>query len=400
MNTTSTFKQIKQAVGGFFTILILYLIPQIVFFIEKYFLYDLELDPYLATIFQITCSALYFFALYSGVRLATIHNTVLRDEYYALPRRPKKLGEKLMFFLQDTTTQIGAVVFGALHFVLPLHWLIMPIVDIVPGAAQNRNTQIILLIVYLVVLYVISLAAELTAMSSWYYNRSANSSQQKKKKDTEQDFKGELLKTFFTYLGGGFIICGALPILISIFPLFKELLVNPFTGFVIACVILVPLIYRPIRALLKRREFLRKLDAVCRRQGIALSVIDLPYRSIFSTTETESFTVTVNGKRYACKLIGALKRGSPMGIFQGGEGAIATHVRFARITLFSRVTQFEFGFHSEDQKILIINPVPKKLYRTENGKTTELDNGDVVDGYKVYTASGFIGALERGSIER
>lgn len=289
MNTTSTFKQIKQAVGGFFTILILYLIPQIVFFIEKYFLYDLELDPYLATIFQVTCSALYFFALYSGVRLATVHNTVLRDEYYALPRRPKKLGEKLMFFLQDTTTQIGAVVFGALHFVLPLHWLIMPIVDIVPGAAQNRNTQIIVLIVYLVVLYVISLAAELTAMASWYYDRTAQSAQMKKKKH-EKDFKGELLQTFFTYLGGGFIICNALPILISIFPLFKELLLNPFTGFVIACVILVPLIYRPIRALIKRREFLKKLDTVCRRQGIALSDIDLPYRSIFSTTENESFT--------------------------------------------------------------------------------------------------------------
>jgi hypothetical protein len=255
------------------------------------------------------------------------------------------------------------------------------------------------LIVYLVVLYVISLAAELTAMASWYYDRTAQSAQMKKKKH-EKDFKGELLKTFFTYLGGGLIICSALPILISIFPLFKELLINPFTGFVIACVILVPLIYRPIRALLKRREFLIKLDAVCRRQGIALSDIDLPYRSIFSTTETESFTVTVGGKRYACKLIGALKRGSPMGIFQNGDGAIATHVRFARITLFSRVTQFEFGFHSDDQKILIINPVPKKLYRTENGKTTELDNGDVVDGYKVYTASGFIGALERGSIDR
>ena len=399
MNTTSTFKQIKQAVGGFFTILILYLIPQIVFFIEKYFLYDLELDPYLATIFQITCSALYFFALYSGVRLATVHNTVLRDEYYALPRRPKKLGEKLMFFLQDTTTQIGAVVFGALHFILPLHWLIMPIVDIVPGAAQNRNTQIIVLIVYLVILYVISLAAELTAMASWYYDHTAQSAQMKKKKH-EQDFKGELLKTFFTYLGGGFIICGALPILISIFPLFKELLLNPFTGFVIACVILVPIIYRPIRALIKRREFLKKLDTVCRQQGIALSDIDLPYRSIFSTTETESFTVTVGSKRYACKLIGALKRGSPMIFLQDGTCVISTLIHIRGIRLFYRATQFEYGFASENQKILIINPVPKKLYRAENGKSTELDNGDVVDGYKVYSASGFIGALERGSIDR
>jgi hypothetical protein len=174
----------------------------------------------------------------------------------------------------------------------------------------------------------------------------------------------------------------------------------PFAITVIACVILVPLIYRPIRALLKRREFLIKLDAVCRRQGIALSDIDLPYRSIFSTTETESFTVTVGGKRYACKLIGALKRGSPMGIFQNGEGAIATHVRFARITLFSRVTQFEFGFHSDDQKILIINPVPKKLFCHFGNKIAEIDNGDRVGDYKIYTATAFVRAIETDTVER
>ena len=295
------------------------------------------------------------------------------------------------------------MVFGALHFILPLHWLIMPIVDIVPGAAQNRNTQIIVLIVYLIVLYIISLTAQLTAMRHWQVTRreyAETKQNEKKRAEAKKQADEEGVRIALIYLFGSLALCNVLPILISIFPLFKELLLNPFTGFVIACVILVPIIYRPIRALIKRREFLKKLDTVCRRQGIALSDIDLPYRSIFSTTETESFTVTVGGKRYACKLIGALKRGSPMGIFQNGEGAIATHVRFARITLFSRVTQFEFGFDSNDQKILIINPVPKKLYRTENGKTTELDNGDVVDGYKVYTASGFIGALERDSIDR
>ena len=276
----------------------------------------------------------------------------------------------------------------------------MPLLDIVPGASEKGSTQTMVVIVHLALLYLISLMSELTAMEYWRNNRMTNQSTVRKKDKSDDSFSSGLYRTFFIYLGGMLALCNGLPILISVFPLFKELLVNPFTLFVIVCVILIPLIYRPIRAIIKRRDFLRKLDTVCRQQGIALSDIDLPYRSIFSTTETESFTVTVNGKRYACKLIGAIKRGSPMGIFQNGEGAIATHIRFARITLFSRVTQFEFGFASEDQKILIINPVPKKLYRTENGKTTELDNGDVVDGYKVYTASGFIGALERGSIDR
>ena len=400
MNSTSTFGRIKQAIGGFFTILFLYLIPEAIYAFMKYEWYDFELDPYLAKIIQISCIALTYLVLYSAVRLVTIHNQSLREEYYALSRRPKKLGEKLLFFIQDTTTQIGAVAFGALHFVLPTNLLIMPLLDIVPGASEKGSTQTMVVIVHLALLYLISLMSELTAMEYWRNNRMTNQSTGRKKDKSDDSFSSGLYRTFFIYLGGTLALCNGLPILISVFPLFKELLVNPFTLFVIVCVILIPLIYRPIRAIVKRRDFLRKLDTVCRQQGIALSDIDLPYRSIFSTTETESFTVTVNGKRYACKLIGAIKRGSPMGIFQNGEGAIATHIRFARITLFSRVTQFEFGFASEDQKILIINPVPKKLYRTENGKTTELDNGDVVDGYKVYTASGFLGALERGSIDR
>lgn len=400
MSVTQRLKQIWNAANRFVTVLILYLIPQIVYLVEKYYMYDFELDPYIATICQGVCSALYFFALYSGVRFVTVYNSTLRDEYYALQHRPKKLREKLMFFLQDTTTQIGAVAFGALHFVLPLHFFIMPIVDIIPRAAQNRNSQLILLAVYLVLLYLISLMAQLTAMNRWQVSKRDFSDTKQSKRNEKKLADKEGIRIAIIYLGGTLGLCNGLPILISVFPLFKELLLNPFTGFVIACVILVPLLYRPTRALIKRRDFLKKLHEVCRQQGIALSAIDLPYRSIFQTTDCESFSVTVDGKRYACKLIGAVKRGAPMGIFRGGEGAIINRIRFARITLFSRVTQFEFGFQSDDQKILIINPVPKQLYRTENGKTTELDNGDVVDGYKVYTASGFLGALDRGSIAR
>ncbi len=400
MNSTSTLGRIRTAIGGFFTILFLYLIPETVYILQKYYWYDFELDTYLAGIIQFSCTALTYLVFYSAVRLATVHNLPLREEYYALERRPKKLLEKLMFFLQDTTTQIGAVVIGALHFLLPVGALMMPIVDIIPGANENPSTLTVVVIVHLVLLYLISLMAELTAMEYWRNNRPAESSPKAQAEKDKKDFRSELYRTFFIYLGGTLALCNILPILISIFPLFKELLLNPFTCFIIVCIVAIPLIWRPIRAMIKRRDFLKKLDAVCRQTGAVISAIDMPYRSIFATTETESFTVTVNGKRYACKLIGAIKRGAPMGIFQGGEGAIATHVRFARITLFSRVTQFEFGFASEDQKILIINPVPKQLYRTENGKTTELDNGDVVDGYKVYTASGFLGALERGSLDR
>ena len=400
MSHPSLFKQIRSCISAFFTLTVLYLIPEGVYAVMKNSWYDFELDPYLARIIQITCTALIYLVLYSAMRLVTVHNQPLRTKYYSLKHRPKKLPEKLLFFLKDPFTQLTTALFAAIHFLVPINALIMPIMDIFPGATTHQGKQIAIVLLHLILLYAVTMMAQLTAMAYWFNNRPNDSTPNPTKKKASNGFHGELYRTFFIYLGGTLGLCNGLPILISLFPLFKELLTNPFTCFVIVCIVVIPLVYRPIRAIFKRRAFLRQLDEVCRRNNIAISEIDLPYRSIFSITDHESFTVTLKGKRYACKLIGAIRRNSPLGIFQGGKGAIATHVRFARVTIFSRVTQFEFGFDSEDPKILIINPIPKQIYYTEGVKTTPLDNGDVVDGYKVYTAHGFLGALERSCLDR
>lgn len=240
--------------------------------------------------------------------------------------------------------------------------------------------------------------ARLTAMEYWYHNSESSSS--KKKRKLQEELNSEFVRIILIYMLGGFGLCEAISILISFFPLFRELLLNPFTAFILAVIVLGPLLYRPIRALIKRRAFLKKLRQTCAQKGIALSQIDLPYRSIFQTTDSESFSVTIDGKRYACKLLGAIRRGAPLVLFANGEGGFVRTVRFARADLFTRVTKFEFGFEAECDKILIVNPVPKKIFQGINGMNVPLDNGDTVGGYKFFTASGFLGALERNCIER
>ncbi len=399
MTPLQLLKRAYHVLDRFLTVLFLYLIAQIAYVYGQY-LYDFELNPEVAKQIGVLCTVVMGLAFHSAIRFVTVHNAPLREKFFALEKRPKALTEQLAFFLKQPEILIGSSVFALLHFILPVRSYAMHLTDLIPGAAQDPTARFWLPALLLPVLFVISLKARLTAMDRWLATEEQTASAEGKKKKLLKESGDEMMRMTAIYLGGSLVLCNVLPLLISMFPLLQELLFAPFTIFVIVCLLIVPRIWRPIRAMMKRRSFLKKLNEICRLHDIPLSTIDLPYRSIFQITDRESFSVTVNGKRYACKLIGAVKRNAPTVLRSRGRGSFLQPFRFARITFFTRVTRFEFGFESEDQKILIVNPVPKKIYRNENGRNVLLDNGDVVDGYKVYTATGFLGALDRGSIDR
>ena len=104
--------------------------------------------------------------------------------------------------------------------------------------------------------------------------------------------------------------------------------------------------------------------------------------------------------------------------------------KFISIELLSYTKTFSFGWEADCKKILIINPVPKKLLTpkgtsaipvdeeseyyispksgglkpmvlkvTPKEPTVELDNGDIIGGYEIYTARAFLNALERDVID-
>jgi hypothetical protein len=85
------------------------------------------------------------------------------------------------------------------------------------------------------------------------------------------------------------------------------------------------------------------------------------------------------------------------------EGGICTFVHTLivfKIKIFSYNTTFKFDFDADGQKLIIINPVPNDIMNAYDGSVTTLDNGDVIGGYKIFTASGFLNALERNCIDR
>ncbi|MBQ8382643.1 MAG: hypothetical protein IJX47_05495 [Clostridia bacterium] len=399
MTPLQLLKRAYHTLDRILTVLFLYLIPEIAYVYGQY-LYDFELNPEVAKQIAVLSTVVMVLSFHSAIRFVTVHNAPLREKFFALEKRPKTLPQRIAFFLKQPELWIGSAIFALLHFIVPVRSYAMHLTDLIPGAAQNPTAQFWIPALLLPILFVISLKARLTAMDRWLVTEDQPTSAESKKKKLLNESGLEMTRITAIYLGGSLVLCNVLPLLISMFPLLQELLFAPLTVFVIVCLLIVPRIWRPVRAIFKRRSFLKKLNEICRLHNIPLSAIDLPYRSIFQTTDRESFSVTLNGKRYACKLIGAVKRNAPTVLRANGRGSFLHPFRFARVTFFTRVTRFEFGFQSEDQKILIVNPVPKKIYRREDGRNVPLDNGDTVDGYKVYTASGFLGALDRNCIDR
>jgi len=162
--------------------------------------------------------------------------------------------------------------------------------------------------------------------------------------------------------------------------------------------ILIPsLVYS--RKFRKRRKFIKALKKLCKEEKFELSPIRKSYN--FKTDEGESFTVKANGKTYACKLIASKKKLSNTTFYEDGTYVTRGSVKpFFRLEVARLDTYVNYTFESEHPKVIILNPTPKRIFVSHGGVTHELDVGDSVCGYKLYTGSSFLNALERDCIER
>ena len=181
-----------------------------------------------------------------------------------------------------------------------------------------------------------------------------------------------------------------------------------------------------IRALFKRRKFVRNLKKTCREYGFELFDTKNIYRSCFFESRKHSFGVIANGKRFYCRIVAGVRRATELYLRPDGMGerhfcvrlympagsAIGMHVRMSvnsykpYIELFRHVREFDYTFETDESahKVLILNPVPQRTYIKQANNTSqacdEMDNGMNVGTYKCYGGTGFINALIRDCVEK
>lgn len=229
----------------------------------------------------------------------------------------------------------------------------------------------------------------------------------KQKSDDEASSPVQTIKqlalVFLVYCGACICIPWFLPFIITIWNLAKRYNVVLFAVILVLALVLIVLTYVLVyfvRALLKRRTFVKKLVNLCEKGNAKLSKIEKPYMSVFFQREGINFSVEKSERKYDCKFISGVFYNSPI-IFSNKGSCICKHsFRILGIELFQILSKIDFSFDCDGKKILIVSPVPQKIYvSNDNEKPRPADTGDEAGDYKIFTATGFINALERDCID-
>ena len=201
---------------------------------------------------------------------------------------------------------------------------------------------------------------------------------------------------------GGFALTFFAPILLSAWFVLEAL--GEIRWWLPVFVVLVAVsgvwLYWVLRAVRIRARFFKNLKRTCRDYGFTYTKIKRPYASLFCLRDEVNFTLHANGKAYDCKLFASVRRHCPLFFHEDGVVHCTHSLRFRRIEYLSWSTRHDFSFESEHEKICIVSPVPATVYAGDERWHRPIDTGMAVGGYRIFSSSGFIGALTRDCIER
>lgn len=314
-----------------------------------------------------------------------------KDVHHCMPREMLRL----VLTSKDLVLELGILL--ALPILFPIELGFSPFADLVFGAIASRTLKKLLtLAIVLPAFFGLWLFSRYSAFF-WIAYREKES-----KIHLVRDLVLKLLGITAVYALGAIFIIYSLEIYGSIFIILKLFFSLYFwlTLILVIGILAFFLSFRFLRACRIRRKFFKRLKALCHEIGATLSPIKRPYRSLLFLRDEVNFTVRYNEKTYHCKLFCSLKRHTPLFFSQNGMMQCLHSFRFRRVEYFRYTTQFDFSFEADGSKMLIVNPVPKELYAGSTAFYREIDTGESVGAYKVFTATGFLGALSRNVLDR
>ena len=212
-----------------------------------------------------------------------------------------------------------------------------------------------------------------------------------------------LLGNGFIYIVGGLLLPNFFAALATL-PGFLLALATEYSVLLAVLICLLPpllfILFRVLRMLRIRHAFLGRLKRMTAKEGLTLSPIKRPYRSLFKKRAETAFTVTRGQRTYHCMLLGAWSRKNPLFFSELGIMQCLHSFRLRRVEYFRFTTQYDFNFDAPTPKIVIVNPVSHLLYAGHTYFYREIDTGEQIGEYKIFTATGFLGALERDVLDR
>ncbi len=380
--------RIFRIIGYYFLLMVFVAFSESVLKRSMYTALGFPLGPIFCTVFELL---FFVVALYTLTRTFALHDTVCLVKY------DQKRG--LLSFLYRW--EFWFFLSGILVAMFLVPFSPAPVRLILKDKASSPLGSLLFALILLPFFFLSHLSAEKRRRSV-------------KKFAKEQGSGGALISKllFLTFLF--FAACVMVPFIFAMFLTGFTLLASGGAKAILAVFAILLLIILPlyIRAWRKRRKFLSSLKELVEKKGYSLSAIRFPFLSLFKNVKGVSFTVEANGKKYACKLYSSVNRNNA--VILSGEGCgvrkfsfyfmkshfsiLGAHVFSAE--LFALSFHFNYDFEAEGQKVLIFTNVPRRMLYAEGDRVSLLDNGDLVDGYKIFSGSAFLAGLERDTLER
>ncbi|MBQ2734856.1 MAG: hypothetical protein IJF33_03405 [Clostridia bacterium] len=368
-------------------------------------------------------SVLLTFSIYYRADREAFLNTYTQDTYNAKEERKRLLHSRL-FWLEWGVLCLWFLVVSPIYG----YSRIFELIPFFNSDLHPLLQRLLLTVVFGVATFFIMLYDRLDARNYWFelpgrlmkHRVWMSMSQKKEKKYGIGSFFLRLFGYALLYLLALPMVTTVVAVLISMFGIFALIVITP----VLFVPILLVIAWFYLRALRYRRKFLKKLKKLCKEQGFELFDCKHPYRSVFRDGKGYTFGVSAHGKNYYCRLLASVRRSNRLTIDEDGtymrnvgiirtfEPRIAMTGGFAQAAkpvkdedrdVLSYTSTVDYHFEADGEKVLILNPVPKRVLRKMQNTTREVDNGDRIGGYLVYTGNAFIRSLQAdciGKIDR
>ncbi len=205
---------------------------------------------------------------------------------------------------------------------------------------------------------------------------------------------------YFLYMLIPSSLTTAVAYFVQMLPFLPEILLYslPFLGGLLGLFLLVRAGYAA-RAILLRHRHLAALKRAAKRSGVQITDLRAPYRSLFFPDGAENLKLVTPRRTYSVSLLGATRKGLPLAIRADGRAAFRVTVRFFFLEVLRYERWVDYRNDSEDFKIIWLTPVPHQLFAEEGGARRTLDTGMDAYGYRLFSTSGLIGAIERDSLD-
>ncbi len=338
-----------------------------------------------------------FMVYYSAFKQGAKFDTEARNKYFSAENR--NIFTALSIAFTRPYLWIVSAATALCYFAIPMR----AVTSVLCGGQRDIVSLLIMLCICFALFVILGALATVTASVDWKKDG------ENQKHYTSSAYYEQAAIIAVVYTLGGTVLIYIFPYVSGITGIFKGLAeavtVNGLITVlcIIAAIIVLPPLFRALRATAKRKAFIKQLKTACSRKGYELSEIKVPFKSLFQPYKGESFTIKTDKKTYSCKLLCSLKKSVPMVLHEDGRGehihTISIGKKGARIEIFRYVKAFDFDYESEHDKILIIVPVSKFMQTNKAGKIFDVDNGEEIGKYKMFAGTGFINALERECID-